>query len=93
MVAPSADPGPSKLIDPYPTSSQPLFQLLSNLNYNNHVENHHSQYPTQKQYTHFFLFPFSLLFFPFVSVFCVRGEVLAMPHSITFLLRGVKNVI
>lgn len=37
MVAPSADHGPSKLIDPHTTSSQPLFQLLSNLNYNNRV--------------------------------------------------------
>ena len=37
MVAPSADQGPSNLIVPHTTSSQPLFQLLSNLNYNNHV--------------------------------------------------------
>ena len=33
----------------------------------------------------FLLSFFSLLFLPFVSVFCVRGEVLAMPYSITFL--------
>jgi hypothetical protein len=37
MVAPSADQGPSNLINPYATSSQPLFQLLSNLNHNNRV--------------------------------------------------------
>ena len=37
MVIPSADPDIPKLIAPHTTSSQPLFQLLSNLNSNNHV--------------------------------------------------------